>query len=151
MSDFLADFLYDDPSSKIFVYRKYDRNGVKYNNLIPMKKYYAAIAQSKYTLVIPSTLTSEVSVLRVNESIRRKCIPLFTSDNNIGKVYSQKTCEFIKQNLMFDKAKHKDLNEWIKQLDSKYESLLKEVENLDFVKAGYALTEKDILEAIENA
>lgn len=150
MSDFLADNLKDDPSSKIFVYRKYERNGVKYNNLIPMKKYYAAIAQSKYTLIIPSTLASEVSVLRVNESIRRQCIPLFTADNNIDKVYSKRDAEFIRSKLMYDKSKWKNINEWLKTLDSQYEALLKEVEDLDFVKAGYALTEDDIVKAIEN-
>lgn len=91
-----------------------------------------------------------MSVLRVNESIRRKCIPLFTADNNIDKVYSKRDAEFIRSKLMYDKSKWKNINEWLKTLDSQYEALLKEVEDLDFVKAGYALTEDDIVKAIEN-
>ena len=121
MADFLADYLKDDPASKIFVYRKYERNKVKYNNLLPVKKYYAAIAQSKYTMVIPSTLTTEVSVLRVNEAIRRKCIPLFTADNNIDKVYSAESCKFIRDKLMFDKSTWQSMNAWIETLAPKYD------------------------------
>lgn len=151
MADFLADYLKDDPASKIFVYRKYERNGIKYNNLIPMKKYYAAIAQSKYTLIIPSTLLTEVSVLRVNESIRRKCVPLFTSDNNIDKVYSSETCKYIRDNLMFDKMKWPSMNAWIKSLEPRYDKIMAAVDNLDFVKAGYALSEDDIVKAVKDA
>lgn len=72
-------------------------------------------------MVIPSTLTTEVSVLRVNEAIRRKCIPLFTADNNIDKVYSAETCKFIRDNLMFDKSKWQSMNAWIETLAPKYD------------------------------
>lgn len=59
--------------------------------------------------------------------------------------------DFIRSKLVFDPAKWKDINEWVKSLESQYYTLLEEVEALDFVKAGYALTENDIVEAIENA
>ena len=134
---------------KIYVYRKHVIDGKKLNSLIPVKEYYNRIAQSKFTFVIPSTLTSEVSVIRVNESIRRNCIPLFKDDNRIEKVYSAETCRFIRQNLVYDETRYKTVNDFVKALEPRYDELLKQVYELDFVKRGLALVASDILKVVD--
>lgn len=139
----------DSAKDKIYVYRKHVIDGKKFSSLIPAKEYYNRIAQSKFTFVIPSTLTSEVSVIRVNESIRRNCIPLFKDDNNIEKVYSAETCRFIRENLTYDETKYKTVNDFVKALEPRYDELLKQIYELDFVKKGLALVTDDILKVID--
>lgn len=66
-------------------------------------------------------------MLRVNEAIRRKCIPLFHPANNIDKVYSKSDCAFIRSHLMFDPNKYSTVNDFVKKLDKEYDDLLAEV------------------------
>ena len=141
--------LVDCAKDKIYIYRKHMKGDRQINNLVPVKEYYNRIAQSKFTFVIPSTLVTEVSVIRVNESIKRKCIPLFKDDNNIDKVYSKETCQFIREKLMYDETKYKTVNDFVKALEPTYDELLKQVYELDFVKKGLALTTEDIVKVIE--
>ena len=94
-------------------------------------------------------MTSEVSVIRVNESIRRNCIPLFKDDNSIDKVYSAETCRFIRENLTYDETRYKTVNDFVKALEPRYYELLKQVYELDFVKRGLALVASDILKVID--
>ena len=94
-------------------------------------------------------MISEVSVIRVNESIKRNCIPLFKDDNHIEKVYSPETCKFIRDNLTYDEKKWKTVNDFVKSLAPRYEELLKKVYDLDFVKKALALKPSDILRVIE--
>lgn len=44
LDKFCYDKIVDDPKSKCFVYRKCDTYGKKINSLVPVKKYYAALA-----------------------------------------------------------------------------------------------------------
>lgn len=148
--DWCYTHIVDCAKDKFYVYRKHAKSSSKpINNLIPVKEYYNRIAQSKFTFIIPSTLITEVSVIRVNESIKRKCIPLFKDDNNIDKVYSKETCEFIRNNLMYDEHKYSTVNEFVKVLEPHYDELIEQIYNLDFVKRGLALTVDDILKVIE--
>lgn len=94
-------------------------------------------------------MTSEVSVIRVNESIRRNCIPLFKDDNRIDKVYSAETCRFIRENLTYDETRYKTVNDFVKALEPRYDELLKQVYELDFVKRGLALVASDILKVVD--
>ena len=149
-NDWCFDKIKDSAKDKMYVYRKHVKGSKTINNLIPAKEYYNRIAQSMFTFVIPSTLISEVSVIRVNESIKRKCIPLFKDDNNIEKVYSPETCKFIRENLTYDEKKWKTVNEFVKSLAPRYEELLKKVYDLDFVKKALALKPSDILKVIED-
>ena len=90
-----------------------------------------------------------MSVIRVNESIRRNCIPLFKDDNSIEKVYSAETCRFIRENLAYDETRYKTVNDFVKALEPRYDELLKQVYELDFVKRGLALVASDILKVVE--
>jgi len=149
-NDWCFDKIKDCAKDKMYVYRKHVKGSKIVNNLIPAKEYYSRIAQSMFTFVIPSTLISEVSIIRVNESIKRNCIPLFKDDNNIEKVYSPETCKFIRENLTYDEKKWKTVNDFVKSLAPRYEELLKKVYDLDFVKKALALKPSDILKVIED-
>jgi hypothetical protein len=52
------------------------------DTFIPRDEYLKYISKSKYTLIIPSYDRTQVSILRILESIHNNCIPLFTPDNN---------------------------------------------------------------------
>lgn len=98
---------------------------------------------------MPSTIETEVSVLRVNEAIRRRCIPLFHKDNNLEKVYSPSDADFMRRNLVYDESRYSTVNDYVKAIAPRYDELLKSVLELEFVKKGFSLTEDDILGTIQ--
>lgn len=66
----------------------------------------------------------------------------------VDKAYSKEDAQWIRSNLMFDERKHKTVNDFAKELEPKYEDLLKQFKNLDFARKGFNLKSEDILKEI---
>ena len=86
------------------------------DTFIPRDEYLKYVSQSKYTLIIPSYDKTQVSILRILESIHNNCIPLFTPDNNFDILLKSFPDFNYKDYILDENFKQFSEDEWTNKL-----------------------------------
>lgn len=109
---------------EIHLVNKQDREDMK--QIVGYSEYMERISRSRYTMIFPAYMVSDISYMRMFEALTRKCLPIFYGCNMdvFNHVYTEFREVFNK--LVLDDISK--LGEFVEGLD--YEALLNEIKSI---------------------